>query len=167
MAANSSLRLTASVSDKASAPLKAIGQEAKRMGEGFSKSAAALRLVEGAAGQMGGKVADAASKVSGLAGIVGSGGPLGIAMAAGTALVAAATAAWKLYNTDAETAKQAMKSMDDALRRMNEGVSKQKEALAGLTEELRFFGQSSDQIAVRRARSGSPSSTRRSRRTAG
>jgi hypothetical protein len=147
---NASLRMVASVEDRATAPLKAIGQEAKRMGEGFSKSAAALRLVEGAAGQMGGKVADAAAKVSGLAGIVGSGGPLGVAMAAGTALVAAATAAWKLYNADAAAASDAMKSMDESLRRMNERMGKHKDALVAITDELRFFGQSSDEIAIQK-----------------
>jgi hypothetical protein len=151
MAGNSAnLRITASVDNKASGPLKAIGQDAQRMGQSFEKSASVLRLVSGAAGEMGGSVASAAGKVSGLASIVGTGGPFGIAMAAGTALIAAASAAWKLYNADAEAAVNAMKSMDDALRRMNEGVDKQKAALAKLTDELRFFGQSSDEIAIQK-----------------
>lgn len=132
MAGNAGLKLTVWTDDKSSGPLKAIGNEAKRMGEGFSKSAAALRLVDSAAGQMGGKIADAAGKITGLASIAAAGGPFGLALAA----VAGGLALWTkgldlLYGNTEKT-----KSSIDELNEHIDDQDRKLKPLMGTYREL-------------------------------
>lgn len=142
MAGNSAgLKLTAWVDDKATAPLKSIGKEAERMGQGFSKSAAALRLVEGAAGQMGGSIADATGKVSGIIALVGSGGPLGLGVAALTAGVGLAATAWQAFGEQTRLAAEEIRSMEEKTR-------KSIEAVVDLDRKIRDFGKTALQAEI-------------------
>lgn len=142
-----SLKLTAWVDNKASGPLQAIGNEAKRMGEGFSKSAAALHLVSSAAGEMGGQVAGAAGKVTSLAGLLTQ-GPFGVGIAAATLAVGAFSLAWRTFTAESETIEAAIKQIDSAISGMATASAKQKEELRKLSEEVRFFGMSAAEATL-------------------
>src|SRR3990167_4721158 len=126
--------MTAWVDDRASGPMKQIGGEARRMGEGFSKSASALRLFEGAAGQMGGGVADAASKVSGLASVIGSGGPFGLAIAGVTVAVGAANLAYRIFSEESRQAEESARAFAEGMTKMNNVLLRGEDRLLTLSK---------------------------------
>ena|SRR3990167_7568656 len=142
MAGNSTrFTATAWVDDKASGPMKHIGKEAQRMGEGFSKSAGALRLFEDAAGKMGGGVADAGSKIAGVVSVIGTGGPFGLALAAATAGISAAVWAWGHFTEETKRAQEQLDQMAEQTRKTLDEVTK-------LDEKIRDFGKSALQAQI-------------------
>jgi hypothetical protein len=94
-----------------------LGREVDRMPDRFGKASAALMLFQNASAESSGKVADAANKVGALGALMVTGGAFGIAMAAGTAAVAAGSAAWDAYTRDAKLAEAGLKAFADESRK--------------------------------------------------
>src|SRR3990167_385280 len=147
MAVNNKFGVTAWMDDKLSGPMKELGKGAQKMGEGFSKSAATLRLVENAAGDMGGEIANVAGKVSGLAGIIGSGGPFGLALAAMTIAVAAGA---KVYQDLTNESRLAARGTEFAAQRFLEAgkaLDEHRRKVEELRREVANFGKTQEQVS--------------------
>lgn len=143
MAANStSLTVTARAVDKASGPLSDVSKAVKGLPGQFGQASAALSALGGASQQMGGQVAGAVGKLSSLASMVATGGPIGIGIAAVTAAVAVATKGWEIYNAASAAAESASRSLAgtfDAQRKSIEGIAQQ---IDQAERALRNFGKS-------------------------
>lgn len=148
MAGNAGLKLTVWADDKASQTFKAVGKEAARMGKGFSKSASALRLVGDAAGQMGGGIADAAGKATMLAGVIGSGGPFGLALAALTAGLAAAAFVYRSVTAESRAAEKAHEAGAKVVAAAAARIEDYRKKLAELEKQIRDVGKTQAQASA-------------------
>jgi hypothetical protein len=154
--------------DKASAALKAIGSTGRKslgslqlsskkagdtlkaLPEQLGKSSTALLLFQNSVGQMGGKAADAANKLTAVAGLVASGGPIGIGLAAATVAVGAASWAWSEYTEEAERARQAQQDLNEMIRIGAQGLDKIDEAIRAASDELSFMGLTATEAAIQK-----------------
>lgn len=88
---------------------------AKNFSQGLSKVSTAMLLLQNSSAQMGGEIGKAVSKVTALASLLSVGGPIGIALAATTAAIAAGTWAWNKYSEAANEAAEDLKRNSDAM----------------------------------------------------
>jgi len=108
--ARGNLSITAKVFGKqAENQMQDLGKSANGMGEQFGKSAGLLNALGDAGASAGGKVADLTGKTAQLAAIAGTGGALGIAIAAATAAVWGLSKAYTALTEASEDAKRANK----------------------------------------------------------
>jgi hypothetical protein len=147
----------------ASAVLKRVGetgansfgkmkQSIKQMPEQFGKMSGALLLFRSGMGQAGGKVADAANKISALVGLIAVGGPLGIAIAGATALVAAGAAVWDTYTEETRRAEDAQRSVERALAASATRILDVKNNLQDLTAQVTDYGKETLDVALTKQR---------------
>ena len=109
---------------------------------------AGLLLMGSSSSQAGGRIADMANKVVAIAALMATGGPLGIALAASTALIAAGALAWDAYNKEAEDAKRIQAILSKAVSDATGRLAEQETTLRSLREELRNFGKDQETIVI-------------------
>ncbi len=112
------------------------------------KASASLMLLQNSTSQMGGQVADVANKVIGLAAVMATGGPLGIAIAVLTGLVMAGSVAWEAFTREVENAKRAAKSWSNVVELMNARIQTQVERIKDLAAAYKDFGKTQQQIGI-------------------
>ena len=144
------------------AALKSVTKEAakmridtKKLGDGINslpdklgKASTGLLLFQNSMSQMGGKVADAANKLTAIAGIAATGGPLGIALAGLTAAAIAGSAAWEAYNADVVAAENATKSLAKIFDESDKRMQQRTASLEELTKQLENFGKTTREIQL-------------------
>jgi hypothetical protein len=146
VAANStSLTVTARAVDKASGPLGDVGKSVKALPEQFGKASAAMSVLGGVSQQLGGQIGGAAQKLSGLASMVASGGPIGIGIAAISVAVAAGSKMWEAYTESTRQAELAAKSLDSVFASQVKGIEDSRRRVDDLSRSLRNFGLSSSE----------------------
>lgn len=126
--------------------LGGMSKHVEKMPDAFGKSAAAMMMMQGATAQMGGGAADAANKLTALVALAATGGPLGIAIAAATGLVAALSKGYEVLTTKTRNFESAMKSLEPVTKAMSERMRSVITDTKDLKEELRDFGKTSSQI---------------------
>lgn len=156
--ADATLTVTAQAVNRTRGPMREaagdfdnLAKVAQRAPEQFSKAANVLNLVQGAAGEMGGAVAEATGKLSGLASMAAAGGPLGLAIAGTTALAAAGAAVWKTYALEASNADAATKSIDKVFDGMRKRLEDQQRGTLSLADQVKYYGKSANEVRLIKA----------------
>jgi len=127
------------------ATIKSVQDNVRRLPESFAKSAAAMNAFGGAAQQLGGKTAKVASKLTGLGALVATGGPVGIAIAAVSLGVTAATKAWEVHRAPIEAAEAAYRSLNGVLADSTKRHDAQQKRIEDLNRELKYWGKTADE----------------------
>lgn len=140
-ATETSLTLNAKARDNASGPLSDIAKSVKALPDQFGKASAALGALGGVTQQMGGQVAAAAQKLTGLASVVASGGPIGVGIAAISVAVAAGTKVWEVYTESSRQAEAAARALDGVFAAQAKGIDDSKRRVEELSRSLRNFGK--------------------------
>jgi len=167
VADNREIGLIIAAKDRASAIIKKLGDNAKasfggisvssksagdsvaKLPDALGKASTSMLLFQNATSQMSGRLADAANKITAVAGLAATGGPLGIALASATGLLIAGSAAWDAYKADTKAAEDAQRSIEGVLIGTRLRLSEQKDAVRSLSDELRLFGLSARQQQIK------------------
>lgn len=125
-----------------------IGKAVKSMPEQFGKASAAMLVMQNSTSQMGGKIADVGNKVTGVASLLMTGGPMGVALAAAAALTMAASVAWDAYSAETRHAEAAQRSLEVAMQKLNDRMTAQTAGVEKLKKEYADFGKTTAQITI-------------------
>jgi hypothetical protein len=131
--------------------MSGMDQTLKQMPERVSRFAGGLGLVANAAGGMGKGVGEAAGKVTFLASQIASGGPAGLAIALLTGAVAAGAAVWKVYGDQANVVRGVVGTIAPVMKGITDRLADQRNTTRSLTDELRFYGIASRDVAIAKA----------------
>jgi hypothetical protein len=134
--------------NEASPGLDAVANSIRKLPGELSKAAAVFQMVGGAAGGMGEDVAQAAGKMSALASLVSSGGPIGIGIAAVTVAVAAGSKVWELYNSQTTATAGMNATLAGTFEAMNKDLSKSQSTLQELTDKLIYWGKTAEEMQI-------------------
>lgn len=145
--ASANLTATARVNDQASSEFKKIGKEVKELGHGFEKSAKVIELFGTSAGEMGGEVAQAASKVTGLASIIATGGAFGVASAAAQLLITGISAAYKAMRIESDLAARGQEFAVKNMERARDAAVEHAKEIDKLRDAIRNFGKTEEQVS--------------------
>ncbi len=151
MAANTSLRITTWHDDKASAGFKELTKVTQKLPESFSKASAALGALGGSMQELGGPAAAVTGKLSQMVALVGSGGPLGLGIAALSLAVAAGAHVWSVYGTAQKNVESASRSLAGVFEHQRDVITATADRVRSLEERLRNFGKTASEASVAEA----------------
>lgn len=134
--------------DGASATIKRVEGNVRRLPESFSKAASALSVLEGSMSGVGSSAIQAVGKVSQLGSILAVGGPIGVGIAAISGAVAVGTKIWETYKLESDNVAAAQRSLVPVFAAVTERLQKQRDKVRGLTDDLRTFGATANQRAT-------------------
>lgn len=145
---NHTLTITAYGKDQLSAPMRTAAESVKKLPESLSKAQAAMGAISGSSELLGTSFANVATKASGLVAMVGTGGPLGLGLAALAATLGVVNAAWEAHKLEVELTTKAMKSLDSVVASYQERAKKAAEAGEALDKQIANFGKTAQQIKL-------------------
>lgn len=130
------------------AKLGGLRNSIQAMPDQLGKASTALLLFQGSMSQMGGKAADVANKLTAVAGLIGSGGKLGIAMAGITVAVGTLSKVYETMTAEAKRLEEAQKRLAEQTKKVGEEIDSQKDRLNELRRAYVNFGETQDKVSI-------------------
>jgi hypothetical protein len=146
--AGGNLNIAVTATDRASPVIAGVGKSVAALPQHLSKAAGAMAALEGAAGGMGSTIAQTAGQVTKLGSLVMSGGPLGIGIAAVTAAVWAATAAYDALKKSTVDLVAAQKALDDNQKDRADSFAKEADLWLEREQKIRDFGKTQLEVEI-------------------
>jgi len=124
-----------------------MGKSVGALPDKLGKASTSLLLLQNSTSQMSGQMADALNKITAVAGLVATGGPLGIAIGAMTAGVALGTAAWESMTAQVRHAEAALNALESStLAKLGTRIDTTTAKIKELQKQLKHWGKTQDEI---------------------
>lgn len=154
MASNSAhnLTITARAVDNASGPIRGLAKEFDKLPQTLGKASSALSQLEAANSDLGKTVGGVLARSADLVRMFANSGPLGIAIAATSAAVAAGTRIWEVYQERITAVESASKSLSEVINKQSQGATLLMDDVRALDARIAAFGKTADQAALAQAK---------------
>lgn len=147
-ASSKGLKKAEAAFDKFKGKVAGAGKAVSGLPSQFGTASTALLLLQNSTSKMGGAAADAANKLTAVAALVATGGPIGIGIAVLTGLVAIGATIWEGYTVEIRGVQENVKKINELFRKQATVLQAITDGTRALREETEFLGETQKQIQL-------------------